>query len=425
MIRVGAAIAAAVFLLTTGVAPASAAAPALSSRLAPRFLPTGDSYFGVHENQVGQGRWPDVPAGTVSSVRLWDTGTSWRDVNPAPGVFRWQVLDAAVDNARAHGASVDLVLGSTPQWAARYPWSYVSSRGTSSMDGSASPPRSEVDWVVYVQAVAQRYRGRISAYEPWNEANLSGFWQGSPTQMARLSSLAYRTIKRIDPHAAVTAPSASLRGSGTTWLSHYAGAGGFRYADAINVHAYPRPEGGPEEAAALVRWVRTVLGAKRVHLPIWDTEINYGHPIGGLGATRRLSVADQAAFVARTYLLGRSDDVARTYWYDWSAAPFLSVAMTRAGSVENAPPATAFIITRAWLRGRMAPCAVDRAGTRTCTILYARGRGVVTWNPGRRVTVTTPRYTAYQQDVRGTAWRSGGGRHVRVGSSPLLFRTYR
>jgi len=412
-------------LAALAVATAAPASASVSPGPSTRYAPTGASYFGVHEGGVTRGRWPQVPPGTVSSVRLWDTGTTWRDVNPAPGVFRWDALDAAVDNAEAHGADVDLVLGSTPQWAARYPWSWVTGAGSSSMDGSASPPVSEVDWVVYVQAVATRYRGRIAAYEVWNEANLSLFWQGSTVEMARLSSLAYRTIKRIDRLAAVAAPSATLRGSGTTWLSHYANVGGFRYVDAINVHAYPRPQDGPEEAAALIRRAREVLAAKGIRLPVWNTEINYGHAVGGIGATHELSVRDQAAFVARTYLLGRSDRVARTYWYDWSSHQALSVRMTRPGSDQSALPATAFVVTRAWLRGRMAPCAVDRAGTRSCTVIYAKGRAVVTWNPHRVVTVTTRANTVYQQNVLGQTWPVRAGRRVRVGSSPMLFRTYR
>jgi len=418
MTRVVAAILAAVLALTLGAASASAKVAT------PRLIPTGPSYFGVHDDRVGYGRWPRVPTGAISAVRLWDTGTTWRDVNPSDGVFDWDVLDEAVENARSHGASVLLVLGSTPQWAAKYPFSYVGG-APGFRDGTASPPVSEVDWVTYVQAVATRYKGRIGGYETWNEANLTNFWQGSPTQMARLSSLAYRTIKRVDPAAVVTAPSASLRGSGTTWLSHYANAGGFRYADAINVHAYPRPEGTPEDAAALIRTVRSVLAAKGVKKPVWNTEINYGHPIGGIGATYPLTVDQQSAFVSRTYLLGRSDDVARTYWYDWSALPFLSVQMTKPMSLDNAPPGEAFVVARAWLRGRMAPCTIDRAGTYRCTVIYPKGRGVVYWNPRRSVTVTTPPYTGYQQNVYGVTSPSRAGRKVRVSYSPLLFRTSR
>ena len=423
MTRVAAGILAAIIALGVGGAPAPASAVVGARVVPPRLIATGPSYFGVHEHRVGYSRWPQVPGGTISSVRLWDTGTTWREVNPAPGVFVWDTLDAAVANARAHGATIDLVLGSTPAWASRFSFSYTD--GIGSTEEAASPPGNERDWVAYVQAVAHRYKGRIGSYETWNEANLTTFWRGSPAEMARLSSLAYRTIKRIDPAAVVTAPSASLRGSGITWLSHYANVGGFRYADAINVHAYPRPEGTPEDASALIQRTRSVLGAKGIRLPVWNSEINYGHPIGGTGASYPLSVAQQSAFVSRTYLLGRSDDVARTYWYDWSAAPFLSVRMTKATSSASAPPGRAFVVARAWLRGRMAPCTVDRAGTYSCTIVYARGRGVVRWNPTRTVTVTTPPLTAYQQNMYGVTWRSGPGRKVAIGYSPMLFRTYR
>lgn len=403
--------------LTVALALLGTATPATA---APVPTTPAASPFGVHEAGVASGRWPQVPNGSIGSVRLWDTGTSWREVNPAPGVFVWGALDAAVANARKHGASVDLVLATTPQWAAQFPYQWAFAG-----DGTASPPRSEVDWVIYVQAVASRYKGLIGTYETWNEPNLAGFWQGSAAQMSRLNSLAYRTIKRIDPRATVAAPSVTLRGSGITWLSHYARYGGFRYSDAVNVHAYPLPAGTPEDSVRLMKRARAVLAAQGVRLPMWDTEINYGHSIAGIGPSYPLTSNQQAAFVVRTYLLGTSNGIARTYWYDWSAWPGLSVAMTLPNSRVNAPPAKAFVMVAAWMRGRMAPCTIDRAGTYTCTIAYARGSGVVTWNPVRTVTVTAPRFTRYRQNVYGsTAWTASGQR-IRIGYSPTLFRTSR
>lgn len=387
----------------------------------------GREFFGAHVGQVGYGDWPQVPRGSVGAIRLWDSGTTWREINPAPGVFQWSVLDAAVDNAILNGARVNLVLGTGPQWAAKDPWQWGAYG-----DGSASLPANESDWVAYVQAVAMRYKGRITAYETWNEGNLTLFWGGTASELARLNSLAYRTIKRIDPKAVVVAPSATLRGNGATWLSHYAQAGGFRYSDAINLHPYPKPEGRPEDGIVLMRRAVAVLASKGVTLPVWSTEINYGMPVGGKGGRYPLSTIEQSAFVSRTFLLALSDGVARTYWYSWSGAPTLSVQMTTDAeqvlgtppTSRNAPPAIAWVVTEAWLRGgRMTPCTTDRSGTYSCTIAYTRGKGVVRWNPRANVSVVAPWRTGYRQDIYGRKKRTRAGERVRVGIAPVLFRT--
>lgn len=389
----------------------------------------GPGFFGVHVSGVTQGDWPDVPDGVVSSVRLWDSGTTWKQISPYAGTWQWSALDAAVGNAKANGASVDLVLGTGPQWAARNPWQWAAYG-----DGSASVPLKESDWVEYVAAVATRYKGRISTYETWNEGNLTLFWGGTPAELARLSSLAYRTIKRIDPRATVLAPSATLRGSGLTWLTHYAQAGGFSYADGINVHAYPKPEGTPEDAMALLRRARDTLAARGVRLPVYDTEINYGMPVGGKGSRAELTAVQQSAFVARTYLLAQSEKVARTYWYSWTNAPSLSVQMTEPGlpglagipqGTQNAAPARAFVVVAGWLKGSMAPCTIDRSGTYSCTVRYSRGTGVVRWNPKANVSVKAPAYTTTRQDVYGKITRTKAGSRVRVGIAPVMFRTTR
>ena len=87
----------------------AAAGPAWTS-------PPPSSYFGVHYGGIGSGTgYPESSA--IGSVRLWDTGTSWRNLEPSRGIWRWDVLDTAVDNAQAHGDSVLYVLGWGPSWA--------------------------------------------------------------------------------------------------------------------------------------------------------------------------------------------------------------------------------------------------------------------------------------------------------------------
>ena len=366
------------------------------------------TYFGMHYLGVSEGTFPEVPVG---STRLWDSGVSWREINPGRGVFDFTRLDAAVSNARAHGSSVMLVLGQTPLWAAANP-AHSSVYGT----GAGSYPLDHRDWVSYVTTVATRYRGQIDSYETWNEANLSMFSSITPTQMARLQSLAYRTIKAIDPAAIVTSPSVTLRGTtGRKFLLAFAKAGGFRYADVINAHGYPEPDGTPERAITLTKGTRSALRAVGVVKPFWDTELNYGLPWGGNGLSEPLTATDQAAYVVRTYLLNWSAGVERVHWYNWSSAPFLGVQMSEVGPSAS-PSGKAFGLVQRWIKGtRLEPCKVDSKGTYSCK---AGARGVVRWNPQRRVTV----------DVNGARLVTVHGQYlsdraaVRVGGAPIFFK---
>ena len=169
-LAIGAAVALGLTLLPA--APASAANQRVAS-----------SFFGMHDfNPVS---WP---AATVGTVRLWDSGVTWRDIEPSNGVFDFSRLDAQVDSARANGARVLLVLGQTPRFHATKP-----GRRGSYGPGAASMP-TKASWTRYVTTVVKRYKGRGVDYQVWNEANVSGYWQGTASQMAQLTQRTSRIV---------------------------------------------------------------------------------------------------------------------------------------------------------------------------------------------------------------------------------------
>ena len=43
-------------------------------------------FFGMHDSQIANGSVPTVKLG---SIRLWDSGTAWNQIETAPGVFDW------------------------------------------------------------------------------------------------------------------------------------------------------------------------------------------------------------------------------------------------------------------------------------------------------------------------------------------------
>lgn len=375
------------------------------------------SFFGMHYLSAGSGAWPST---AIGSLRLWDTGTTWPDIQPAAGVWDFSVLDAAVASAQSHGAAPMLVLGQSPRWASTKPDQTGAVYGL----GAAATPKM-ADWTTYVRTVALRYKGKIRAYEIWNEADLAIFYQGTQAQLIALSKAAHQIIKSIDPGATVLSPSFTTRSpTQRREIYAYARAGGFRYADAISLHLYPVPEAGPESSMAVFKDIRTKLARVGVRKPVWNTELNYGMRWGGQSVAPTMSIAKQSAFVTRSYLLNWSNGVKRVYWYGWHAGTFASVQMAQADG-SPAAPARAFATVARWMNGSMGACLRDGSGTYTCTIRYSRGKGHVKWNPSRNVKVSAPSYTTHRENMYGASTATRAGARLTIGSAPVLFRTTR
>ena len=103
--------------------------------------------------------------------RLWDAKVTWPDLEPGKGQWHFENLDRSVALAEAHHASVLLTLGLTPRWASARP-----QEPSGYCARVCSRAERIEDWRVFVRTVATRYKGRIHAYEIWNEPNVKKFW---------------------------------------------------------------------------------------------------------------------------------------------------------------------------------------------------------------------------------------------------------
>ena len=74
-----------------------------------------------------------------------------------PDFYYWDRVDAMVDAANARNMGVLGVLEKTPYWA-----------GTPFLSGQPDSPQAYAN---FAGQVAERYKGKISAYEIWNEPN--------------------------------------------------------------------------------------------------------------------------------------------------------------------------------------------------------------------------------------------------------------
>ena len=162
----------------------------------------------------------------------------WREIEGIEkGQFDWYRTDYIVDEVEKAGLQLLVRLDQQPYWAepADNQWQ---------LNG---PPGDARDFADFCGAVATRYRGRIGAYQVWNEPNLSREWGNRPPDPAAYTDLlaaCYTAIKAADPEAIVI--SAGLAPTGTdnadampdmAFLQGMYDAGAAAYFDVLGVNA--------------------------------------------------------------------------------------------------------------------------------------------------------------------------------------------
>jgi polysaccharide biosynthesis protein PslG len=210
-----------------------------------------------------------------------------------------------VDASRRRGLSVLVTAWRTPAWA-------------NGGAGELAPPTSPAEFGSFMAWLASEFRGRVSAYEVWNEPDSRDFFTGSVDQYAALLRAAHTAVKSTDPDAQVV-----LGGpihNNTNWLRsvYRAGAGGF--FDVLATHPYMGPADLPPETpdlrddnSYLLTHVAAVHELMVAHgdgdKPIWFTEFGWSsHPNSGGEAKwdRGVTLQQQADYTIRAIRLVRS-----------------------------------------------------------------------------------------------------------------------
>ncbi|MCW7537301.1 hypothetical protein OOT46_05475 [Aquabacterium sp. A7-Y] len=230
-----------------------------------------DTLFGVHVNKLGvHHNWPTLGQGIV---RMWNTGTNWRDLEKANNVWDWTTgngyrMDMYVDYITRNGAQILYTLGQTPQWASSNP----SSTGMYG-PGANMHPANMNDWRDYVRTIARRYAGKIKYYELWNEPDFSGTYKGTVEKMVEMARIANEEIKAADPTAKLVSPGLTI-GQGYSFLDRFLQLGGGQYVDHIGWHFYYNSD--PESLGPQIQNVREVMRNHGVQdKQLWNTEGSY------------------------------------------------------------------------------------------------------------------------------------------------------
>jgi hypothetical protein len=289
-----------------------------------------ESFFDMHMHTgvLGLEPWPTA---SFASIRLWNTGTAWSEINTSEGTYDWTEFDKWLAIAQAHGVSSLLyTFGWTPTWASSNP-SDATCHNTANGLGQCWPPNdlnsdgsgSDQHWKDFVTALvthnANSTTAHVRYWEIWNEFDQLITWKGTNAQLVRLAQDARAIILNADPKAIVLTPSSSsgLTGVAQQMKAYLATPGASDAADAIAIHPYvQQPDVLPaaEDVVTLITNVKQILTGPDATKPIWSTE-------GSWGVTSSTGFTDpdqQAAFTARYLLLQLSSGIRSFYWYEWN-----------------------------------------------------------------------------------------------------------
>ena len=234
-------------------APSSPVGYAASPRGSPitaQAFPRNDRY-GIAHISYGNGSFsPERYEFARSAGVGWNRWAFyWNEIERAPEAFDYSTQDATVAADRAQGLRILGVILGTPAWAAEgarvtgLPQPQVGQRGYSEVgriqahgatgpNTTTMPPRgleravfsdgtdtpgpgktinADNPWARFVYQTAKRYRGKVHAWEIWNEPDFTpnastdwfGFWDGTIEDYARLLKVGYLAVKAADPDAIV------------------------------------------------------------------------------------------------------------------------------------------------------------------------------------------------------------------------------
>jgi polysaccharide biosynthesis protein PslG len=181
---------------------------------------------------------------------------AWEDIQPSPDEFDFTRADEIVDEVERRNLRLVVRLSDAPDWA------HGDIPGHKDVDFIDAPPDAEHmdDWAAFCGEVARRYRGRIAAYQLWNEPNLAREWGNQPPNAARyveMLQVCSEAIRAADPDAILISAGMSPTGNydaiahpDDVYLQAMYDAGFQQYIDVVGMHApgYTAPTYGPDDA---------------------------------------------------------------------------------------------------------------------------------------------------------------------------------
>jgi hypothetical protein len=174
-------------------------------------------------------------------VKQW---FAWDDIEGSgKGKYDWETADRVVGQVEEFGLKLIVRVDHGPDWA-------------------GTPPGNINHFADFLTALTTRYKGRIHAYQIWNEPNLAREWGNKPPNAKEYTQMlqkAYQVIKKVDPNAIIVsagmAPTTELSQRAvpdSQFIQAMYDAGAKPYFDMLGAHGAgykAPPEKDPGEVA--------------------------------------------------------------------------------------------------------------------------------------------------------------------------------
>jgi hypothetical protein len=270
---------------------APADTPATNTPLPPTATPTLQAInvfsYGLQAHMIGVGHDDTIKAINDLGFQWLKQQIEWRQFEPKKGKYRWAEIDRMVDTCDQNGINLLLSVVNAPDWY----------RGPNPDITVEGPPADPQDLADFMGAMATRYKGRVQAYEIWNEQNLHYEWGNEALDAARyvdLLAAAYRAIKAADPQALVISGALTPTGGDggvraledATYLRQMYQAGLKNYCDGVGAH--PNGYNIPPD----VNW-QTYQDPTANFRGLWDTP-HYSWSFSGVLETYRQIMIENA-----------------------------------------------------------------------------------------------------------------------------------
>ncbi|MGN1048015.1 MAG: beta-galactosidase [Eubacteriales bacterium] len=205
--------------------------------------------------------------------------SGWARTETEKGVYHWEWIDDIIDNLYRRGLEV---------WVCLCYGNALYSEGAEKVFGAVGIPPIFTDeekraWADYVSAFAERYAGKVTWFEVWNEPDGKWCWKHGPSgrEYGQFVIDTSKAVKRGNPEAKIIGGSAWMREM--TFLDEAFRVGMGDAVDALTFHEYTADE---SMVADRVSNLRALCDKYKPGIEIIQGESGSQSRSGGHGALR-------------------------------------------------------------------------------------------------------------------------------------------
>ncbi|OIO91842.1 MAG: hypothetical protein AUJ96_33240 [Armatimonadetes bacterium CG2_30_66_41] len=307
----------------------------------------------------------------VKWIRAW---WGWGMAEKEPGQFDWTEYDRQL--AAVHRAGMEIM----PILLRYYPQFERDWAGKT--DKIQQPPNDLTQWGNFVETTVRRYRGRVKAWEVWNEPQ----YTMDARTYADILKVTYERIRAADPDAQVV----GFAGVSLDYIRDVCEAGSAKCLDVLAHHSYSQLGHPWEQMAKLAADTAALVDQHGATTRVWHSE--QGSGADGVGYLHLAETEEQCAVnLVQSNLSALSTGVEKFFWFSAQTSPTYGWGVFYENYVPR-PRLVALNGLARLLEGRKVTGRLTLAdGQAACVLLDgAAGPAAAVWNLREKLRLKLP-----------------------------------